>query len=691
MKVVITEKQSVARDIANLLGASQNMEGYLAGNGYCVVWSLGHLIGLGMPDTYEICGFNKASLPILPDPILLTLKKVKKNKDYVSESVVIRQLNIIGNLFNLCDSIIVATDAGNEGELIFRYIYEYLNCSKPFERLWISSLTESAIKDGFKNLKKGSELDGLYRAALVRNRADWLVGINATQALSLAAGDGVYSLGRVQTPTLALICKRFQEYENFKINSYWQIQLLHSKAFVDFSSLSKDKWSDLQFAEQTLKTIQRNGKVTVSSVETKVVIEQSPLLFDLTSLQIEANRKYNFSAEETLNIAQSLYEMKFITYPLTGSRFISEAMWVEIPPLIRALQHYDTCKQALLKVRWGRFTKGIINDLGVTNHHGLLITGKIPSSLTAKEHAIYNMIAFRLLEAISPVCTKEISEIGLKILHNEFTTKACKIIEPGWRGVKGDFMAEHAAFVGEIPELKKDDELRIKEAFILRKKTKAPSLYTEAEVLSAMKNVGNKIGNHNDFEVRDDIGIGTPATRAAEIEMLFKRNYIFRKSKSLWPTRKGLQVYDWAKDMKIADIMLTAEWELALKDIENNEVDMGVFQQDVENYVSAITDELLQVSVNKDKLPVLNCPKCKTHRLIFSENIIKCSYEFCNWVQLRNVCGVAISMIDIERLINSGKTSLIQGMSSKAGKRFDAYVVLKEDGSTFFEFEQKRG
>lgn len=373
MKAVIAEKPSVAREIAALLGATEKRDGYLAGNGYQVTWALGHLVGLAMPEDYGLSGFQKEALPILPNPFLLTVRKIKKDKTYVPDGGAVKQLKVIEQVVKHCDSIIVATDAGREGELIFRYIYEYLKCGKPFQRLWISSLTEKAIKQGLGNLKPGTDFDGLYQAGQGRSRADWLVGINASQALSIAAGRGVYSLGRVQTPTLAIICKRYLENKNFTVKKYYQIELEHRKEFMDFKSLSKTKWEEKKQADDTLKSIQRSGVATVTAVETKTVAEQPPLLFDLTGLQKEANKKLGLSAEETLNIAQSLYEKKFITYPRTGSKYIPEDMWAEIPALVRALDAKPSCKDAAGKVKWGRFNKRIVNDVKVTDHHGLLI------------------------------------------------------------------------------------------------------------------------------------------------------------------------------------------------------------------------------------------------------------------------------------------------------------------------------
>ena len=690
MKTIIAEKPSVAREIAGLVGASDKKDGYLTGNGYFVTWAFGHLIGLGMPEDYGISGFDKASLPILPNPFLLTVRKVKKDKGYTADTGALKQLKVIEQLFKQSNSIIVATDAGREGELIFRYIYEYLKCNKPFERLWISSLTEKAIKQGFNNLKDGAAFDGLYQAAQGRSRADWLVGINATQALSIAAGNGIYSLGRVQTPTLALICKRYLDNKNFTVKKYWQIQLSHNKAQVDFKSISAIKWDEKQLADDTLKAIQRGATPTVSSVETKSVTEQPPLLFDLTGLQKEANKRLKLSAEATLNIAQSLYEKKFITYPRTGSKYIPEDMWAEIPTLVRALQNREDCKQALTKIKWGRFNKRIVNDLRVTDHHGLLITDKVPSVLNADENKIYNMIALRLLEAISQACVKEITDVSLQVLHYDFTAKGCKIQEAGWRSIKGSFTDDGEDPVQELPELHKGDELAIKEAAVLEKQTKPPVLYTEAGLLSAMETAGKEIENEEERKALKNIGIGTPATRAAIIETLFTRNYIERDKRSLIPTEKGLQVYGLVKDRKIADVAMTAEWELALQKIENNEADAGTFQKEMEAYAKSITDELLQTSIASTNQPKLTCPKCKSQQLVIRDKIVKCPDEACNWVQFRTVCGVRISIENITSLVNKGKTSLIKGMTSKAGKKFDAYIILKENAESSFEFEKNK-
>ena len=689
MKVVLAEKPSVAREIAALLGAIEKKDGFLAGNGYAVTWAFGHLVSLAMPADYGFTGFSRAFLPILPNPYQLKVKTAKKGTKTIEDLGAARQLNIIRTLLRECDSIIVATDAGREGELIFRYIYEYLGCHKPFSRLWISSLTEKAILQGLSQLRPGNYFDGLYQSARARSQADWLIGINASQALSIAAGGETYSLGRVQTPTLALICKRYLDHINFTIRKYWKIQLDHRKEFIDFKSYSETKWEDKKQAENVLLSIQRAGNAIISDVKKKTISEQAPLLFDLTALQKEANTKMGLTAEDTLNLAQSLYEKKFITYPRTGSKYIPEDIWDEIPKLVRSLDEVQAFKAATSKLQWGRFNRRIVSDVKVTDHHGILITETIPSALPPKENLVYELIAYRLLEAISPSCKKEVTELISQSLHYNFSTRGVKILEPGWRAIKGNFSEDDTDSIQELPDISVGDTLKIMKATILERKTKPPVLYTEAGLLNAMETAGKDIDNDDERKALKDIGIGTPATRAAIIETLFTRNYILRQKKALVPTEKGLQVYHLTKERKISDVAMTAEWEIALQKIENNELTADSFHKEMEAYATSITNELLKTSINMEQLPELLCPKCKKQHLIIRDKIVKCPDEECNWVQFRNVCGVQISITDIESLVTKGKTSLIKGMKSKARKTFNTHIKLNDDFSTSFEFENR--
>ncbi|MDX4973930.1 type IA DNA topoisomerase [Myroides odoratimimus] len=685
MIVILAEKPSVAREIAMLVGAKTKKEGFIEGNGYCVTWAIGHLVSLAMPEDYGFQGFKREALPILPRSYLLLPRKVKKGNKYTFDLGALKQLKVIDMLFKTCSEIIVATDAGREGELIFRYIYQYLNCNKPFKRLWISSLTEKAINVGLQNLKEGSTFDGLFRAGHSRSRADWLVGINASQALTVSMNDSVYSLGRVQTPTLSLICKRYLENTAFEKKLYYQIELTHQKEGVLFKSLSLEKWENKQKAEQALRRIEKQSESIITKVETKTIREESPLLFDLTSLQKRANELFGFSADETLNITQSLYEKKFITYPRTSSKYIPEDLWPEIPSLLKVLSDDSRYNNLLLKLKLARLNKKIVNDVKVTDHHGLLTTDRLPSAISAMEESIYHLIAQRVWESVFEPCVKKQTDITLNVLDYEFSFKSTSIMELGWRAIRKELSTNDDEVIVELPDLKQGDKLKIQEATTLEKSTRPKSLYTESTLLSAMENGSKEIEDKSLQSVIKDIGIGTAATRAAIIETLLKRDYITRKAKSLVPTEKGLKVYEIIKDKLISDVLLTAKWESDFKAIEENKTNMEDFHKQIEDYTTEITNELLAIKPNNDT-DHLSCPKCKQHTLQLREKVVKCLDADCNWILFRTICGIKLSVDDVADLLEHGRTKLLKGLISKAGKKFDAYLVLKEDCTTGFEF-----
>ena len=687
MIVILAEKPSVAREIAMLVGAKTKKEGFIEGNGYCVTWAIGHLVSLAMPEDYGFQGFKREALPILPRSYLLLPRKIKKDNKYTSDPGALKQLKVIDMLFKTCSEIIVATDAGREGELIFRYIYQYLNCNKPFKRLWISSLTEKAISGGLQNLKEGSVFDGLFRAGHSRSRADWLVGINASQALTVSMNDAVYSLGRVQTPTLSLICKRYLENTFFTKKLYYQIELQHQKEGVLFKSLSTEKWEDKQKAEQALKLIEKQSEAIIAKVDCKTIKEESPLLFDLTSLQKRANELFGFSADETLSIAQSLYEKKFITYPRTSSKYIPEDLWPEIPSLLKVLSDNSSYCNFLLKLKLARLNKKIVNDVKVTDHHGLLTTDRLPSAISAMEESIYHLIAQRVWESVFEPCVKKQTEISLSALDYEFSFKSSSIEEIGWRAIRKELSTNDEVIV-ELPDLKQGGKLKIQESTTLEKSTRPKALYTESTLLSAMENASKEVEDKSLQSVIKDMGIGTAATRASIIETLLKRDYITRKAKSLVPTEKGLKVYEIVKDKLISDVLLTAKWESDFKAIEENKTDMEDFHRQIEDYTTEITNELLAIKPNNDA-DHLSCPKCKQHTLQLREKVVKCLDTDCNWLLFRTICGIKLLVDDITDLLEQGRTKLLKGLISKAGKNFDAYIILKEDCTTGFEFNNK--
>ncbi|MFA7136463.1 MAG: DNA topoisomerase, partial [Bacteroidales bacterium] len=436
MKVIIAEKPSVARDIASIVGADTRRDGYMEGNGYTVTWAFGHLVGLAMPEHYGITGFQRENLPILPKEFKLIPRQVKEGKEYKNDPGVMKQLKVIRGLFDKCEQIVVATDAGREGELIFRYIYQYLECRKPFERLWINSLTDQTIANGMKNLKPGSEYDNLFCSAKARSEADWIIGINASQALSITAGRGVWSLGRVQTPTLAMICSRYLENKDFNPQTYYQLKVDTGKDKICFSAISKERYNSKTDAETILERLRSAESIRIVNVETKQAGQEPPLLYDLTTLQKEANSRHSFSADKTLFVAQSLYEAKLISYPRTGSRYISEDVFAEIPALVEGLYNHPTFGISAKTLLEHELNKRSVNNKKVTDHHALIITDNVPESISTEQRIIYDMIAARMLEAFYGKCTKENTTVTLEVSDVVFIAKSSKILIPGWRAVQ---------------------------------------------------------------------------------------------------------------------------------------------------------------------------------------------------------------------------------------------------------------
>ncbi|KAA6301327.1 MAG: DNA topoisomerase 3 [Candidatus Ordinivivax streblomastigis] len=693
MKVCIAEKPSVARDIAAIVGATSKKDGYMEGNGWTVTWAFGHLVGLAMPEVYGFTSFQRANLPILPKEFILIPRQIKEGKEYKNDPGVMKQLKIIKELFFHAEGIVVATDAGREGQLIFQYIYDYAGCNKSCERLWISSLTDKAIKEGFQNLKPGSDYDHLYLSAKARSCADWVIGINASQALSIAAGRGSWSLGRVQTPTLAMICSRYLENKDFKPQTYFKIKVHTAKDATAFAVLSADKYDTRPAADEVLQRVRAAGSLRVMSVEKKEVKQEPPLLYDLTTLQKEANSKHGFSAEKTLNIAQALYEGKKISYPRTGSRYISADVLDEIPHLIATLKNHP---------RFGAYASGMenvvlhirsVDDQKVTDHHALIITGDPADGLTGDQRMIYDMVAGRMLESFSGKCTKENTSVSLEATGVHFVFKGSVTLIPGWRGVFGATDEEvQDEDITTLPPLAEGDMLPVRDTETLEKQTQPRPLHTEASLLSAMESAGKDITNEDEREAMKESGIGTPATRAAIIETLFAREYIVREKKALVPTNKGLVVYLAVKDKKIADVSMTGQWEFALNKIGMGEMDAATFHRSIEVYASQVTTELLSIAFERtDDRPGCSCPKCKNGQVVFFQKVAKCNNENCGFTVFRSIAKKDLTDTQLTALLMNGKTGIIKGFTSSKGKPFDAVVAFDANYKTVFEFENKGG
>ena len=689
MKVIIAEKPSVAQAIASVVGARQRKEGHLMGDGYAVTWAFGHLVGLAMPESYGFSGFRREHLPILPQEFRLVPRQVREGKVYKDDPGVVGQLGVIRELFDGCESIIVATDAGREGELIFRYVYNYLGCTKPFVRLWISSLTDKAIREGLRNLREGSLYDNLYLSAKARSEADWLVGINSSQALSLAAGQGVFSLGRVQTPTLAMICSRYRENRQFESRTYFRIKVSAAKDGITFSALSQNRFDDLDSATTRLREVKDGDTLSVTSVEHREVVQEPPLLYDLTALQKEANSKLDFSADKTLTLAQSLYEKKVLSYPRTGSRYISEDVFDEIPSRIMLLQQYPRFTAAVSALRDTPLNRRPVDDAKVTDHHALLVTENPPEGLSQDEQAIYEMVAARLLEAFLLCCVKEMTEVTLSAGGEIFTLKGAVIKSAGWRAVRGE--QEEEVDETTLPELQTGEILPLLASETVEKQTKPKPLHTESSLLSAMEHCGKEISDEQLRAGIREAGIGTPATRAAVIETLFARDYIRRDKKNLVPTEKGLAVYDTVKDKKIADVEMTAAWEDTLAKIETGEADAPSFRRDIEVYTAQIVAELLAATL--DVAPSgeqCTCPKCKKSRILFFDKVAKCADVDCGFTLFRNKGGKVLTDKQIVGLVTTGHTPLVKSFRNREGRSFDAALVLNPDFTVGYSFPDRK-
>lgn len=681
---IIAEKPSVAKDIANVLGVRERHDGYLSGNGYLVTWAFGHLVQLAMPDAYGYTGFRRENLPIIPQEFKFIPRQIREGKEYKSDPGVLKQLKVIDEVFTQSDRIIVATDAGREGEGIFRYIYNYLGCRKPFVRLWISSLTDRAIRQGLENLKPGSDYDNLYRAAEARAIADWEIGLNATQALSIAAGQGIYSLGRVQTPTLMMICSRYLENKDFTPQTYYQIRVTAAKDGTPFSALSEHKYETLPAVNTALSAVTATGTVTVADVQCKEVSQEPPLLYDLTSLQKEANSKLGFSADKTLNIAQSLYEGKVLSYPRTGSRYISDDVFDEIPSRIALLEQYPAFAAYAATLKGTALNRRSVDDKKVTDHHALIITECLPGELQEDQRKIYDMVAARLLESFSARCVKDVTTVHLTAGNSDFTAKGTVIKSAGWRALRGERDEEEES--ATLPALQQDETFPLESAEPLEKQTKPKPLHTESSLLSAMESCGKDLDEAELRESLKDIGIGTPATRASIIETLFSRDYVRRDKKNLVPTEKGLAVYHTVKGKKIADVEMTGQWETALTRIETGEMDAATFRKGIEVYAAQITEELLQVQVSVADGERIPCPKCQSGRILFFPKVAKCSNVDCGLTVFRSKGEKTLTDSQITDLVTKGKTSLIKGFKNRDGKVFDAHVTFDKDFRTVYEF-----
>jgi len=710
VKLCIAEKPSVAKELAEILGAKSRHDGYYEGNGYWVSWTFGHLCTLKMPEDYspDLKRWSLFTLPIIPQRFQIKV---------VDDTGIQKQFNTIKRLVGECDEVINCGDAGQEGELIQRWVLSLAQNTKPLKRLWISSLTAEAIKEGFEKLQEGSKYDLLFHAGHARAISDWLLGINATRLYTTkySNGKGVLSIGRVQTPTLALIVRRHLEIVNFTPEAYWELKTLYRGVIF---SATQGRFGAAEEAAETLEKI-RESLFTITSFEKKKGTEAPPRLFDLTSLQVECNKKFAFTAEETLGYIQSLYEKKQVSYPRVDTTFLPDDIYPKIPGILKGLKPYETFTEPLLKSKIKK-SKKVFDDSKVTDHHAIIPTGEFNPNLTYNEKKVFDLIIRRFIAAFYPDCIVSNTTVLGEAAEIPFKATGKQILEDGWRVLfkKKDDEKEND---DENPA-DKDDQLMPEfvkgesgphEPGVQEKFTQPPKPYTEATLLRAMETAGKQV---DDEELRDALkenGIGRPSTRANIIETLFKRKYIRRVRKNIEPTVTGIELIQTINNELLKSVELTGMWERKLRQIEKGDYQATDFLSEMKEMVKSLVVEVITERENRsitieeepaakesdtdadgkkpkakrekkakdDKPAELTCPKCKKGKVLQGKTAYGCS-EYKNGCSFRlsfEQFGKKLTDKQVEVLIANGKTPKIKGFTIDDTK-CDGILTLNANG-----------
>lgn len=698
MKVCIAEKPSVAREIAAILGANTKRDGYFEGNGYAVTYTFGHLCTLYEPHDYKPYwkSWDLNNLPMLPE---------KFQTKVVSNQGITKQFNIVKNLFDKASLVINCGDAGQEGELIQRWVIHQAGYKGEIKRLWISSLTSEAIKEGFDNLKPSEQYDNLYYAGFSRAIGDWLLGMNATRLYTVKHGGykQVLSVGRVQTPTLAMLVNRFLEIKNFKPQPYWELQTLYRETLFNCEEgrfLKKEAGE--VFAEKVKKS-----DFEITSVNKKEGKEYAPKLFDLTGLQVYCNSKFGFTADETLKIVQKLYEQKVVTYPRVDTTFLPNDIYPKVQGILSKLSNYKHLTQVLLNKKIKKSSK-VFNDKKVTDHHAIIPTG-VQINLQYNQQQVYDIIVRRFIAVFYQDCKVANTTVLGKADTVSFKTTGKEILEKGWRVVfetstdpqkKNDVNPKKES--GILPSFVKGEKGPHQPSF-LEKETKPPNYFTEATLLRAMETAGKQVDDDEMRELMKENGIGRPSTRASIIETLFKRKYIIRKKKQIWPTETGIQLIDTIQNELLKSAELTGRWEKQLKEIEKGDFNAGTFINNMKKMVDHLVYEVrteknranISAATLKDQKPSPakgkpkgitqeKCPKCKKGSILKGKTSYGCSAykNGCDFRLPFNFMGKKISENQFIRLLKKGCTVNLKGFVKGSDKvegliRFDEQFHLR--------------
>lgn len=704
MKVCIAEKPSVAKDIAQVIGATNRKDGYYEGNGYQVTWTFGHLCTLKEPRDYleDWRYWNLRHLPMVPSRFGIKL---------IDDDGVKRQFSIIERLVQGAEEVINCGDAGQEGEVIQRWVLHKAKCKAPIKRLWISSLTEEAIKEGFGKLKNGEDFNNLYAAGSARAIGDWLLGINATRLFTKKFGQQkqVLSVGRVQTPTLAMIVQRSLEIDDFKPQDYWELRTVYRN--TEFNSvLGKIKKEEK--ANYALEKI-KSEPFEITSFEQKEGKEKPPRLFDLTALQVETNKKYGFSADQTLKHIQRLYEKKFVTYPRVDTTYLPDDVYPKVPEILQKMKYYSELTAPILGEKI-RKSKQVFDNKKVTDHHAIIPTGFVPSGINPDEQKVYDVVARRFISVFYPDCVVSNTTVLGEVLKLGFKATGKQILSPGWRAVyntpEKEEKSKKEASENIMPSFEKGEK-GPHEPRVDQKQTTPPKPFTEATLLRAMETAGKQVDDEEMRELLKDNGIGRPSTRANIIETLFRRKYIERRRKSIFATQMGIDLIGVIRNETLKSAELTGDWERKLRQIEKGGYQPDQFKQELIDMVVGLTNEVLfskeqqSITIHKEeeakpaakkkkspskKVTIVGetCPKCKSGELLEGKKAYGCSaYKSgCNFVLPFEFMGKKLTKKQISDLIYKGKTSKLKGFvipgsnDQKEGK-----LVLTEDFNIHLE------
>jgi DNA topoisomerase-3 len=693
MKVCIAEKPSVAKEIATILGAKARKDGYFEGNGYQITWTFGHLCTLKEPKDYlEMWKmWNLNMLPMIPSKFGIKV---------MEDAGVQKQFRTIEHLVQNCEEVINCGDAGQEGELIQQWVLHMAKCSKPIKRLWISSLTEEAIKEGFQNLRENKDFKNLYAAGSSRAIGDWLLGINATRLFTIKYGQGkqVLSVGRVQTPTLAMIVNRQKEIEGFKPEDFWEIKTKYRD--TEFSSKA-GRVSSQEKANELIEE-SKNHEFEITNFEIKEGKEQPPRLYDLTSLQVDCNKKFGNSADQTLKLIQSLYEKKLVTYPRVDTTYLSDDIYPKVPNIMNGLRFYSNLT-APLQGKPYRKSKKVFDNSKITDHHAIIPTGIVPSGITPPEQQVYDIICRRFISVFYPDCIISNTLVEGQAGEAEFKTTGKQILDPGWRVVyekkeepnlKGKEKEEEKV----MPNFEKGEK-GPHEPYFIQKQTQPPKYFTEATLLRAMETAGKQVDDEELRDLMKDNGIGRPSTRANIIETLYRRRYIENKRKNIHATITGVQLIDTIKNELLKSAELTGQWEQKLRLMEKGEYKIDVFKEELIQMVDHLCKEvrfdfekkidLAPEKVKKERKPrekvdtsTLSCPKCKKGKLLKGKKAFGCSAfkSGCDFILPFEIMGKKLSDKQVSDLVIKKKTTKIKGFKIPGSDESkDGKLVLGND------------